>query len=68
MNTLNDPSKKAKPQQPAKKGDEKKKAFREGMQDNSTQEEPGDVITNASRKIVNTQEEDIVVNKQDKQD
>ena len=68
MYTSNDPSRKAKPQQPSKQQEEKKKAFREGMQDNSTQDEAKDAVTNASCKIVNTQEEDIVVNKQDKQD
>lgn len=65
MNAVSDPSKKKK--QPSSKDADKVKtrAFREGMQDNSTQEVNGEVVTNTPRKIVNTQEEDVILNKQD---
>lgn len=66
MYNYHDPSKKVKPKSSSK--DKGKKAFKEGLQDNNTQETPSYPITNASRKIVNTQEEDIIVNKQDKKD
>lgn len=65
MNAVSDPSTKKK--QPSSKdaGKAKTKAFREGMQDNSAQEVNREVVTNTPRKIVNTQEEDVVLNKQD---